>query len=198
MGSGCRREAIRRGLYDTKELVLLVDGATGLEKMGHDYFADAVQIVDLYHALEHLQIVMEHLLGKADALRLKRRRKHWKKLLLADALERILQQARKEARILGKVEEVESALGYFVNNRERMRYGTFRKRGYFIGSGVIEAGCRSVIGQRCKQSGMFWSKSGAENILALRCINAGQNLDAFWKDRRNSLAAKNDSLALAS
>jgi len=78
-----------------------------------------------------------------------------------------------------------------------MRYGTFRKKGYFIGSGVIEAGCRSVIGQRCKQSGMFWSKPGAEHILALRCIQAGHNLDAYWKDRRNSLAAANDSLALA-
>lgn len=197
-GIGLRREAIRRGLYDTKELVLLVDGATGLEKMGHDYFADAVQIVDLYHALEHLQIVMELLLGKANAQHLKRRRRHWKKLLLANALERILQQARKEADVLGKEAEVEAALGYFVKNRDRMRYGTFREKGYFIGSGVIEAGCRSVIGQRCKQSGMFWSKSGAENILALRCINAGQNLDAYWKDRRNSLATKNDSLALAS
>ena len=165
--------------------------------MGRDYFAAAVQIVDLYHAMEHLQIVMELLLGKAKP-RLKRRRKHWKKLLLADGLERILQQARKEALLLGKEDEVEAALGYFVNNRDRMRYGTFRKKGYFIGSGVIEAGCRSVIGQRCKQSGMFWSKSGAENILSLRCIQAGQNLDAFWKDRRNSLAAKNDSLALPS
>ena len=79
-----------------------------------------------------------------------------------------------------------------------MRYGTFRKKGYFIGSGVIEARCRSVIGQRCKQSGMFWSVTGAENILALRCIQAGQNLDNFWGDRRNSIAAKNDVLALAS
>lgn len=196
-GIGLRREAIRRGLYDAKEVVLLVDGAAGLEKMGRDYFADAVQIVDLYHALEHLQIVMGLLLGKEHPLAIKRRRKHWKKLLLADGLERIIRAARKEARDLGKADEVEAAPGYFVNNLDRMRYGTFRKKGYFIGSGVIEAGCRSVIGQRCKQSGMFWSKPGAENILALRCIHAGQNLDAFWMERRNSMAAKNDSLALA-
>jgi len=166
--------------------------------MGRDYyFADAVQIVDLYHALEHLHGVIELLLGKANAKKIERRRRHWKKLLLGDGLEPILRQARKEARCLGKAQEVEGALGYFVNNRERMRYGTFRKKGYFIGSGVIEAACRSVIGQRCKQSGMFWSKPGAEHILALRCIQASDNLDAYWRERRNSLASRNDSLALA-
>jgi hypothetical protein len=197
-GVGLRREAIRRGLYSAKEIVLLIDGASGLEKMGRDYFADAVQIVDLYHALEHLQHLMELLLGKENGPRIHLRRKHWKKLLLGDGLDRIIRQARKEALVLRKSAEVEAALGYFLNNRERMRYGTFRKKGYFIGSGVIEAGCRSVIGQRCKQSGMFWSQSGAENILALRCIHASRHLDSFWKDRRNSMAAKNDTLALAS
>ena len=64
-----------------------------------------------------------------------------------------------------------------------MRYGTFRSQGFFIGSGVIEAGCRSVIGLRCKQSGMFWTEQGANAAMALRCLNAGGNLDAFWKAR---------------
>jgi len=78
-----------------------------------------------------------------------------------------------------------------------MQYGTFRRQGFFIGSGVIEAGCKTIIGSRCKQSGMFWGQSGAENILALRCIHTSHRLDAFWKDRLNSHAARNDSLALA-
>lgn len=196
-GIGLRREAIRRGMFSAKETVLLVDGASGLEKLGRDYFGDAVGIVDFYHAMEHVQTLIEILLGKEDVRRIQRRRHHWKKLLLADGLERILAQARKEAIARAKVEEVESALGYFVHNLERMRYGSFRARGYFIGSGVIEAGCRSVIGQRCKQSGMFWSKPGAEHILALRCIHAGRRITPFWKDRHNDLAAQNDILPLA-
>ena len=78
-----------------------------------------------------------------------------------------------------------------------MKYRTFRQQGFFIGSGVIEAGCKTVIGSRCKQSGMFWGKPGAENVLALRCIGASRRLDAFWKDRLNALAARNDCLAIA-
>jgi hypothetical protein len=88
-------------------------------------------------------------------------------------------------------------LGYFVNNAERMQYGTFRRQGFFIGSGVIEAGCKTVIGSRCKQSGMFWGEPGAENVLALRCIQNSRRLAEFWKERLNTLAARNDSLALA-
>jgi hypothetical protein len=89
---------------------------------------------------------------------------------------------------------VEEQLHYFVTNVSRMQYGTFRKAGYFIGSGVVEAGCKTVIGARCKQSGMFWSESGAENILALRCINSSRRLDSFWKYRLNTKAALNDAI----
>ena len=72
-------------------------------------------------------------------------------------------------------------LTYFRENREAMMYGTFRKRGMFIGSGVVEAGCKGVIGKRLKQSGMFWSESGADNVLALRCALYSRRLDALWK-----------------
>ena len=92
---------------------------------------------------------------------------------------------------------MEKQLGYFVNNVPRMQYGTFRRQGFCIGSGVIEAGCKTVIGSRCKQSGMFWGEPGAENILARRCIHASRRLNEFWKDRLNTHAARNDGLALA-
>ena len=93
-----------------------------------------------------------------------------------------------------QVQAVEENLGYFERNLKRMQYGTFRAQGYFIGSGVVEAGCKTVIGARCKQSGMFWSKRGAENILALRCINSSRRLDEFWKHRLNQHAKRNDTL----
>ena len=87
-------------------------------------------------------------------------------------------------------------LGYFVHNLERMQYGTFRRQGFFIGSGVIEAGCKTVIGSRCKQSGMFWGEPGAQNMLALRCIHSSRRLQDFWKHRLNAQAARNDALQL--
>jgi hypothetical protein len=92
--------------------------------------------------------------------------------------------------------KVEKELGYFVRNVQRMQYGAFRAKGYFIGSGVVEAGCKTVVGGRCKQSGMFWSESGAQNMLALRCIHSSRRLEEFWKYRLNERAALNDTLSL--
>jgi len=67
-------------------------------------------------------------------------------------------------------EELRKTINYFERNRERMRYGEFHRQGLFVGSGVVEAGCRTVVGQRLKQSGMHWSLRGANAITALRCI----------------------------
>jgi len=196
-GISLRREAIRRGLFSAQEIVLLIDGAPGLEKLGHDYFPKAVQIVDFYHALEHLQTLIETLCGKGDEVRNKRRRHYWKKLLAHDGVARIIKQARKEALLRGNVAQVETALGYFVNNVARMQYGTFRAKNYFIGSGVVEAGCRSLIGKRCKQSGRFWGQPGADKVLAIHCIHASRRMDSFWTCHLNSRAAKNAALPLA-
>jgi hypothetical protein len=98
-------------------------------------------------------------------------------------VERIIRWARKEALGTPRESAVEAQLGYFVHNVAQMRYGTFRKQGLFIGSGVIEAGCRSVIGNRCKKSGMFWTEEGATAVMALRCLNA------FWQARHAALGA---------
>lgn len=188
-GIGLRREALRRGMAGAGQVVLLVDGAPGLERMGQDYFPGAIQIVDNYHAMEHLESLIEALLTKADARRFARRRRHWRKMLLADGVQRIIRRARKEAAATSREQAVEAQLGYFVHNIARMQYGTFRNKGLFIGSGVVEAGCRSVIGQRCKQSGMFWTEQGAAAVMALRCLNAGNRLKAFWDARHSKRAA---------
>ena len=117
--------------------------------------------------------------------------------MLKDKVQNLIDQARKECAGQSHEADVEKALGYFVRNVSRMQYGTFRAAGYFIGSGVVEAGCKTLIGGRCKQSGMFWSKSGAENILALRCLHSSRRLDDFWKDRLNQQVKRNDCLSLS-
>jgi hypothetical protein len=192
-----RQEAIRRGLALAMTVVLLIDGAEALAKMGRLCFSNAIQIVDFYHALEHAGRVLAALLGTKDHPDYKRRLGYWARRLLKDQVEKLIAEARKECAGKANAQAVEEELGYFVNNVARMQYGTFRRRGFFIGSGVIEAGCKTVIGSRCKQSGMFWGEPGAENVLALRCIQASRRLASFWKERLNNHAARNDSLALA-
>jgi hypothetical protein len=195
-GPCLRQEAIRRGMGEAGKVVLLIDGAAGLENMGRQHFKDSVQIVDFYHAMEHVGKVLEALIGKSHP-DYKKRQRYWAKRLLKDKVEALIKETRQECAGQSQEPAVEEALGYFVRNIGRMQYGTFRQAGYFIGSGVVEAGCKTVIGGRCKQSGMFWSKSGAENILALRCIHSSRRLDEFWKYRLNTQAARNDSLPFA-
>ena len=103
---------------------------------------------------------------------------------------------------LGKIEELVSALrridcgnveladkirveaGYFENNRERMRYPEFRSQHLFVGTGVVEAGCKALIGARCKQSGMFWTVRGSNAIIALRCSHLNGQFEGYWEGRR--------------
>jgi hypothetical protein len=191
-----RQEALRRGMGSAAKIVVLIDGANGLGNMSRKNFKDCLQIVDFYHALEHAGLVLTALIGK-DHPDFKNRLRCWAKRLLKDKVQALIQQTRQECAGEAYAPAVEQALHYFVTNVSRMQYGTFRAAGYFIGSGVVEAGCKTVIGGRCKQSGMFWSESGAENILALRCIHSSRRLDDFWKQRLNSKAARNDCLALA-
>jgi hypothetical protein len=84
-------------------------------------------------------------------------------------------------------------VGYLERNRSKMLYRTFRTAGYFIGSGVVEAGCKVVVGQRLKQSGMLWSRKGAEHLLAIRCALLSGWFEDFWK----AYAKSGQALALA-
>jgi len=196
-GPCLRQDAIRRGLALAMQVVLLIDGAEGLANMGRLCFPTATQIVDFYHAMEHAGKVLVALLGSKEHPDYKTRLGRWAKRLLNDKIEQLLAQTRKECVGKAQAETVEKELGYFVSNVARMQYGTFRRKGFFIGSGVIEAGCKTVIGARCKQSGMFWGEPGAQNVLALRCIHSSRRLGQFWLERLNAHAARNDSLALA-
>jgi hypothetical protein len=196
-GPMLRREALRRGMGTTAKIVLLIDGAEGLANMGTLCFGDAVQIVDFFHAMEHAAEVLQVLVGSRESPEYHERLRRWAERLLEDEVQSLIAETRAEAKTLGREAAVEEKLGYFVRNVARMQYGTFRKQGFFIGSGVIEAGCKTIIGARCKQSGMFWSVPGVQNVLAFRCIHASRRTAEFWKHRLNHHAARNDTLPLA-
>ena len=81
-------------------------------------------------------------------------------------------------------EKIRTEADYFERNAERMRYPKFRRQHLFVGSGVIEAGCKTVIGSRLKQSGMFWTIRGANAIIALRCCYLNGRFEDYWEARR--------------
>jgi len=87
-------------------------------------------------------------------------------------------------RLSFRSDELDTVLGYFENNAPRMRYHWFRQCGLFVGSGVVEASCKTIIGQRLKSSGMHWTVNGASAIATLRCHQASCPDDRIWKQAR--------------
>lgn len=179
-----RREALRRRMAAAWLVVLLGDGAAWIWEQGQKCFPMVFQILDLYHALEHLSALTKLLENQPEAAKALWRT--WREQLLADGVAEVLGQARQRAaKLAGQAAELAGKeIGYFENNQGRMLYGTYRALGFFYGSGVVEAGCKTVIGGRCKASGMRWSEVGATRILDLRCSLYGNQFDQVW-DRLN-------------
>lgn len=173
-------EARRRGAGRAEQLVVLGDGAPWIWGLAAEHFPGAIEIVDLYHAREHL-----HALSALVAAALGADGPGW----LADRLAELdrgdvaalLAATRQLALPDAQAKEVEKAIGYFETNRERMRYAQFRALGLFVGSGAVEAGCRAVVAQRLKLSGMRWTVRGASAIVSLRCEDASGRWDEVWK-----------------
>jgi hypothetical protein len=174
-------EARRRGAGHVRQLTILGDGAVWIWNLASQHFPEATtQIVDLYHAPEHL-----HDLGKLLAFMLGDHHDSWlaaRSDELADGDIPALLSAAREFPLAGiKAKALATALGYFETNAPRMRYKHFRSHGLFVGSGAVEAGCKAVIGQRLKLSGMHWSQPGATGILTLRCQQASRRWEEIWR-----------------
>jgi hypothetical protein len=176
-----RAEALRRGIAKAKAVVFLGDGAVWVWKLARLNFPNAVCILDYYHACEHLNLLSATLDGEGSPLA-KKRYRQWRKALLNDKIAQVIAQAKADlpTRTPSR-KSAQKQIAYFERNRSRMQYATFRQAGYFIGSGVVEAGCKTVVGQRLKQSGMLWSRRGASHLLAVRCALLSGWFDDFWK-----------------
>lgn len=176
-------EALRRGLLEAKRVVVLGDGAEWIRNLAHLHFPEAIQIVDLYHAREHLSELCK-ILFATDPKQVLRYRLRWWTALDEGKVEKILRQAgRKLPEDPNLRKRAQTEMGYLQKNKQRMRYGDFRRQGLFVGSGVVEAGCKTIIGQRLKQSGMEWSLRGANAIIALRCICHSGRFEDYWEAR---------------
>ena len=182
-GNRLYAEAQRRRIQDAEKVCVIGDGAPWIWNIADEYFYGAIQIVDLYHAREHYGNIAKAIFGdnKESLDRwLTARKQELDAGLVAEVIKGIKQVTPRSG---DKRKLCEKEMGYFEKNEQRMRYGDFRKQGLFVGSGVIEAGCRSVIGQRLKQSGMHWTMSGANSIIALRCCMASNRWEDFWEYR---------------
>ena len=176
-------EALRRGLLAAQRVVVLGDGAEWIRNLAELHFPEAIQILDLYHAREHLSDLCK-LLFAPDQKQVLRHRLRWWTSLDEGKVEKILQQARQKLPEVPHLRKrAETEMGYLEKNKESMRYGDFRRQGLFVGSGVVEAGCKTIIGQRLKQSGMEWSLRGANPIIALRSICHSGRFEDYWEAR---------------
>ena len=181
-------EARRRGAGHVRQLIFLGDGAHWIWNLASHHFPEATQIVDLYHAREHL-----HDLARLLEFMLGDHREPWLAARLGeldDGDTAAITAAARAFPLSGrKAADLDTALGYFEHNAHRMRYQHFRSLGMFVGSGAVEAGCKSVIGQRLKLSGMHWTCSGATAILTLRCQQASGRWEEIWQQPRNQTGA---------
>jgi hypothetical protein len=173
------REAKRRSFDKAERCVVLGDGAPWIWNLTGEFFPNAIQIVDLYHAKEHLSIVGKSIYGVGTELGnqwAKQRHEELDNGNFDSLLSAIVPYTPKN-------EGARKCFDYFTKNRDRMNYPSFREQGLSVGSGVVEAGCKVAIGTRLKRSGMFWTVRGANAIAALRCCKLSGRFEEFWERR---------------
>jgi hypothetical protein len=183
-------EAIRRGARYHRQQVIPGDGAKWIWAMADDQYPASTQIAGLYHAREHLTDLSAHLAFiTPDPAQ-------WLKDRLAGPgagnIEAIIAAASTYPLQGVIADNTEKELNYFRTSTHRMRYQHFKALGMFVGSGAIEAACKTIVAARAKQSGMHWTVQGAGSIITLRC----QNASGRWNDLRNNDPAATPPAAL--
>jgi hypothetical protein len=183
-GRALYTEAYRRGWSRAVHRVVLADGQHYNWNIAQEHFPGAVQIVDLYHAREHVwelgaKLYPSDKVAKAGWIKTHQR---WLDDGQIENLVASLRSISCERPELG--DHIRTEANYFEANAERMRYPRFRSRGFFVGTGVMEAACKTIIGGRLKRSGMFWTVRGANSIIALRCCRLSGNFEDYWERRR--------------
>jgi hypothetical protein len=177
-------EAAQRGWSRAQRQVVIGDGAEWIWNLVGEQFPGAIEIVDLFHARQHLWDLAAKLYPNDDAQKRRWVLKH-QHLLDEGQIEKLVGVLWGLSRDHSALEPtLQTEANYFQRNAERMRYPQFRRQGLFVGSGVVEAGCKTVIATRLKRSGMFWTRRGANAIIALRCCRLSGKFEDYWETRR--------------
>ncbi|HYU44776.1 MAG TPA: ISKra4 family transposase [Terriglobales bacterium] len=182
-------EAWGRGWSRAQKKVVMGDGAEWIWNLVAEHFPGAIQIVDLYHARQHLWELVRRLYPHDEEKQRAWMKVHQKRLLDRGKIERLVGVLRAiKSGNTEVAEKIRTEADYLERNAERMRYPKFHRQHLFVGSGVIEAGCKTVIASRLKRSGMFWTVRGANAILALRCSHLNGRFEDYWEGRRAAIA----------
>ena len=177
------REAIRRGFDTAAQRVVIGDGAAWIWRLADEQFPGAIEIVDIYHAKQHLCDVAKAVYGPGTDLA-----DRWASDRRAELDAGRLCAVVAALRIhVATTPEARKCIHYLFGNRHRMRYPQFRAKGLCISSGVVEAGCKQ-IGARLKRAGMRWTVAGANAIIALRCCILSGRFEDFWERRAANAA----------
>ncbi len=178
-GKLLRTEFDRRFKHRPEVTLYITDGAKWLRTVHDNHFPFAIEILDFYHAMEHLKPLMIGLGYKEETEEWKKKYAYWKKRIKEGKIEGILESLWKNHgnRLNG---EAMREYKYFRSNKDRMKYNEYRAKGWFIGSGVVESACKTVVGKRFKQPGMFWSLKGADALLPLRTLSKSGRLKEFF------------------
>ena len=150
-----------------------------LEPCTDEHFPDAVQIVDRFHAKQHLSDVSKSIYGAGTDLAQQWASERHDELDAGD-IDDILDALRLHS---PQDDEARKCIDYVERNQERMRYPKFRAAGLCTSTGVVEAGCKVAIGTRCKRAGMHWTVAGVDAIIALRCCKLSGRFEGFWERR---------------
>ena len=173
-----QREASRRGFSEAPRQAVLGDGSTWIWNTTMELFPRATQILDRFHAKEHLSQAGKAIYGDSPEA------KQWIRARYDELdeghLKFLVHALRSHA---AQYQEARQCIQYIWKNRRRMRYPKFHKQGLCTSTGVVEAGCKIVIGTRLKRAGMHWSVKGANAIIALRCSKLSGRFEDFWERR---------------
>jgi hypothetical protein len=175
------------GVDRARRVVCMGDGAPWIWNLAAEHFPGAVEIVDYYHAMEHLWAVGEALWG--DRSRSERTRgwvRHYRKLLRRGRVDLVMEAIRRGQARMGsgvcheRREIVRRNLEYFRVNAGRMVYARYRRVGLPIGTGMVEGSCKFVVQSRFKRPGSRWSAQGLAKMLALKVIRLNERWESLW------------------
>jgi len=172
------REATRRGFPQASRRVVLGDGAEWIWNLTAEQFPDAIQIVDRYHANEHIHDAAKAIYGPGSDLG-----KSWAHKRCTELKAGKIDSVLSALAVHSTVEEACDCGEYIRTNRARMRYAEFHAAGLCTSTAVVESGCKRAIGLRLKRGGMFWTVKGANAIIALRCCKLSGRFEDFWERR---------------
>ena len=181
-----RAEFDRRFGRMPKRVVFLSDGGKWLKSVKSSEFPFATAILDYYHATEHLELVLAALGLKKGTKKYREKFRYYCKRIKAGKIESVIRSA-DDACPKSKWKDMRKALKYFRDNVDRMHYDQYIEEGLFIGSGPVESGCKTVLGARLKQSGMFWSLRGAKGMIPLRTLEKSGRFEEFFNYRLRHL-----------